>query len=318
MGGTAAFPGIHSSPTPDSYLPAGSRAAESVYLPCELCGIPKSDVLFHLPDTFVAHRRGVTFVQCRGCGLISRNPRPWGQDALRDMNPAGSIQEKPGLLRRAAAGWIRKLAGAQVLVVGCGNGKFMRRLARLGFRPSGIDRDPTGVDQAFHGHPAKPPVHRKPVEALALADESFHGAALPDSLGCLPNPSRTLVEIQRLLKPGGTCLVTVPNAGGLGFSLFRERWELLAPAEILFHFNPKTLAVLSEEAGFRIRARRQMPDAAGWMRTLTRLLEAPVLARLGSMRVLAVPFLWAAAWAVSRSAALAGRGDRLVVTLEKR
>lgn len=315
---TTTFPGVRVPGIPDSYLPAGSKAAESVYLPCELCGIPKSDVLFHLPDTFVAHRRGVTFVRCRGCGLISRNPRPWGQDALRDMNPVGSIQGRPGLFRRAAAGWIRRLTGAQVLVVGCGNGKFMRRLARLGFRPSGIDRDPVGVDKEFDNHPAKPPVHRKPVEMLGLADESFHGAVFPDSLGCLPNPSRTLVEIHRLLKTGGTCLVTVPNADSLGFSLFAGRWELLAPAEILFHFNPKTLAVLSEEAGFRIRTKRQAGDPAGWMRILARLLEGPVLARMGSMRVLATPFLWVAAWTAAFGAALAGRGDRIVFVLEKR
>lgn len=294
------------------------NAPGSVYLPCELCGIPKSDVLFHLPDALISRQRGVTFVRCRGCGLISRNPRPWPHGPLRDLVPQGSIQGRPGLLRRIAARWTRRLSGAQILVIGCGDGKLMRRLARWGFRPSGIDRDPAGVDREFQGSPLKPAVHRRPLEALALPEDSFHGAALADSLGCLPNPSRTLVEIHRLLKQAGTCLVTVPNAGSAAFALLKERWELLAPGETLFLFDPKTLATLAEESGFRVRSKRQIGDAAAWRRMLVGLLEKPLLAPFGSMRFLVLPWIWAAAWAAATGTALAGRGDRLVFILEKR
>ncbi len=298
----------------------GAVEADQAYLPCELCGVPRGEVLFHLPNSLDAKRRGVTFVRCRGCGLISRNPRPWSFDMVRTLTTGASLQTHRWSLRRAAASWMRSIPGRHVLVIGCGPGHLVKRLVRGGFSPVGIDLDPTGIDAAFQGAKgiAKPPVYRKPVEEAALADESFHGAALVDSLVCLPNPTRTLVEIHRVLKAGGICLVTVPNASSWGASFFKKQWELLCPATALFHFSPKTLAILVEETGFRVRSMRQISDGAAWAASLERTAKRSANAKLDRLCRTARPFLYVLTHGAAWLARAWGRGDRLVLVLEKR
>lgn len=296
--------------------PAPTPAAEVAYLPCEICGVSRNDVLFHLADSLDARRRGATFVRCRGCGLISRNPRPWAFEQVRTLSPAGSLAERPRALLSAAVPWIRSLTGLNVLFLGCGATPLIKRLARRGFRTMAVDPDPEAVDAAFDGEAVKPPVHRRDLASLALPDETFSGAVVVDALTCVPHPAQTLMELHRLLKTGGTCLLTVPNASSLAFELFGSRWRPLAPEQTLFHYTPETLTILVEETGFVLKEIVQRPEGSHWADALLdgalrRASRAPFL------RFAARPLARTVAACAARLAAWWGRGDRIVALLEK-
>ena len=54
------------------------------------------------------------------------------------------------------------------------------------------------------------------------------------------------------LAPDGLLIVGVPNAGGLGASLFGRAWSGLELPRHLSHFTPATLQLTLEKAGGRI------------------------------------------------------------------
>src|SRR3989338_2691659 len=59
-----------------------------------------------------------------------------------------------------------------------------------------------------------------PVEATGLPSASFDRALCIDIIEHLPDPTALLAEVSRLLKPGGTALVTIP--------VMHDRWVHLA------------------------------------------------------------------------------------------
>jgi len=54
------------------------------------------------------------------------------------------------------------------------------------------------------------------------------------------------------LAPGGLLIVEVPNAGGLGASLFGRAWSGLELPRHLSHFTPVTLEMVIRRAGGRV------------------------------------------------------------------
>ncbi len=54
-------------------------------------------------------------------------------------------------------------------------------------------------------------------ETLPLADQSFDGVLLLDVLEHVSDQQAVLREIQRVLKPGGTLVLSVPHRGLLGW-----------------------------------------------------------------------------------------------------
>jgi len=95
-----------------------------------------------------------------------------------------------------------------LLDVGCGTGVFLRmdaaRDARLrvgcDISENGFRRDDANI--LFAAGDAA---------ALPFRDDAFDCAVCSETLEHLPEPAAALEEIRRVLKPGGTLLVTVPN-----------------------------------------------------------------------------------------------------------
>jgi ubiquinone/menaquinone biosynthesis C-methylase UbiE len=106
----------------------------------------------------------------------------------------------------------RRGARERVLDAGCGTGDCAIRLARAGFDVTGIDFAPGMLARARSKLAATPDVtvvlrmssldHRLP-----LGDRSFDHCVLVSVLQAVVDPVRTLGELWRVLKPGGTLVV---------------------------------------------------------------------------------------------------------------
>ena len=111
----------------------------------------------------------------------------------------------------------RDLAGAKWLDAGCGTGTLSRFLAEKGCSVTGLDAAPRMIEvarqQARHGSSGELRFEVSPtIEQLPDAEASLDGILCSSVLEYVQNPEQCLAEFARVLRPGGTLLVSVPNA----------------------------------------------------------------------------------------------------------
>jgi ubiquinone/menaquinone biosynthesis C-methylase UbiE len=119
----------------------------------------------------------------------------------------------------AVLDWITKLrlpASSQVLEIGCGAGVLTTEIARAGYRIEAVDAAPAMVELTRQNAADKDVAERV---TASLAD--VHALCFPEgkfdlviAIGVIPwlhDVPRGLAEMQRVLKPGGSLIVTADN-----------------------------------------------------------------------------------------------------------
>jgi SAM-dependent methyltransferase len=85
-----------------------------------------------------------------------------------------------------------------------------------------------------------------------------------------------LLNIGRLLKPGGKLIVAVPNFGGLQARIFGSKWLHADVPRHLYHFDAKALLHCLGAAGFSVEQKWHQEfeyDLLGWSQsTLNRIM----------------------------------------------
>jgi SAM-dependent methyltransferase len=119
------------------------------------------------------------------------------------------------------ARWNRAIAAlpfrqGKVLDVGCAFGFATLLLARKGYQTVGVDNSRRYIVWAKRRHPQGEYVLCN-AEELPFADASFDGVLLLDVLEHVVDQAALLREVQRVLKPGGTLILSVPHRGLLGW-----------------------------------------------------------------------------------------------------
>ncbi|WP_158280200.1 bifunctional 2-polyprenyl-6-hydroxyphenol methylase/3-demethylubiquinol 3-O-methyltransferase UbiG [Azospirillum sp. TSH100] len=106
----------------------------------------------------------------------------------------------------------RIVPGSHVLEAGAGSGKWLKALADQGFTVDGIEINNANVERFRAAWPDIPFIHGD-VERMPYGDAAFDAIL---SLGVVEHlidgPERALAEMHRVLKPGGTMFLTVPDA----------------------------------------------------------------------------------------------------------
>lgn len=107
--------------------------------------------------------------------------------------------------------------GARLIDLCCGTGLLAHEAQQRGL-------DAIGVDFAIEALRATPnPVAVGDAELLPFADMSFEYVVNLGSLEHLANMEVGVREMARILKPGGTCCVLVPNTFGLLWTIRRAK-----------------------------------------------------------------------------------------------
>lgn len=111
---------------------------------------------------------------------------------------------------RALRDALGPLTGQRVLDLGCGKGRFGRRLAEAGAEVVGLDLSAAMLAQAQGLERVRASARRLP-----LADGSFDAVIAVEVFEHLPALREVLAETRRVLRPGGVLAVIDKNAGAL-------------------------------------------------------------------------------------------------------
>ncbi|SFT46732.1 Methyltransferase domain-containing protein [Geodermatophilus amargosae] len=255
------------TPPPVTWTPEDTEVVE-----CCLCGIPGR--LVHDLAPF-----GV--VRCPSCGLVFISPRlrPEALQRLYDdvgyfeggvygggveaggaedgassrdrrFDPAMLLQRTWTAGRLALLDRVRgRSPGGRLLEVGAGYGLFLDAARRAGWDTSGVELSRTGAEHAtgtlgldvFCGQLADAPL-----------GPGFDVLCAWDTVEHVPDPLDFWRTARSLVADDGVVLFSTPYVSSLPARLLGTRWWTLKPAEHIWHFTPRTHAMLLARAGFAL------------------------------------------------------------------
>lgn len=142
----------------------------------------------------------------------------------------------------------------RLLDVGCGGGRFLRRMQKCGWQVEGTDFDEQAARKVTSRYGIT--THVGDLPQCGLPAENFDAVTLSQAIEHLYDPRATLQECLRLLKPGGLLVMTTPNAASLGAAEFGAAWRGWEAPRHLHLFTVESLAALTRQAGFEIAEAR--------------------------------------------------------------
>jgi 2-polyprenyl-3-methyl-5-hydroxy-6-metoxy-1,4-benzoquinol methylase len=137
-----------------------------------------------------------------------------------------------------------------LLDVGCGGGRLLNRMKKLGWRVEGTDFDAQAAQRVTSRYGIK--THVGDLPQCRLPADSYDVVVLSQAIEHLYDPKTTLQECLRILKPGGLLVMTTPNANSLGASEFGASWRGWEAPRHLHLFTVASLGNLTHQAGFLI------------------------------------------------------------------
>jgi SAM-dependent methyltransferase len=253
-------------------------------------------------------------LRCRSCGLLRTSPRPTQSEIGRyypagygpyastlvgtALAPAVQAARRPNLwdrLLQPTTNVVPPLAPGRLIEIGCGSGAFLHQMAAAGWEVEGLELSPTAGAEArrlgypvFIGSLAEAPEPVRPYDLIVgwMVLEHLH------------DPVTMLRKLHRWATPNGWLVLSVPDAGALEFKLFRDAWYALDVPRHLFHFTPRTAALVLRRGGWKLRrviwhdnpnnlilSLRNRCQERGWSRAAELLREVADGRRYGRARL---------------------------------
>ena len=207
----------------------------------------------------------------RSPGLSRQEAAPTGSQFARPSSLTGRL-----LLRGMNIGharlhrWGLEAAGIRprdkVLDIGCGGGRAIARiLARTRREVAGVDHSPEAVETTRRVNRAavtsgRLRVLEGSVENLTFRDGVFDVVTAFETTYFWPDLQAGLIEIRRVLSPGGRLVITNEVADREAAGRWAERLDMNVP-------DGRSLAALAHEAGF-LTVDISIHPRHGWLRLL--------------------------------------------------
>ena len=230
---------------------------------CPVCNYEKWEIFLHCRDHF---QSGDEFeiVRCKKCSFLFTNPRP-------DRNEIGKYYESQNYISHHSSGndlmsivyrlvrkWnikkkfiiISTLSnGKNLLDIGCGSGELLQYFNSHGWNTMGIEPNNTARKIAVEQNN----VNAFPEGQLEeMPDASFDVISLWHVLEHISDLHKRMAEIRRLIKPGGTIFIAVPNASSYDAKYYNSFWAAFDVPRHLYHFTRETISLLVSNYQFEM------------------------------------------------------------------
>lgn len=244
---------------------------------CPICRLAGASRFAVARDRLFGIARGsFPLYRCAGCRTVFQHPMP-GAAALGSYYPAEywwSPRQRPGnvgllsrleriyreFVARDHVRFLRRCAAATagrptLLDIGCGSGTFLHLARQCGFEVCGMDVSAHAVLEAQQQYGLA--VKQGEIGSLDWDGGRFDYISMFHVLEHLTDPRQALAYAGRLLKPGGSLIVQVPNAASIQAGCFGARWYGFDVPRHVMNFTPESLRLLFEQAGFHPRLVRR-------------------------------------------------------------
>lgn len=216
-------------------------------------------------------------VACEGCGLVQVYPQPdpkemaayyashdyrreYGPAALIFTGPDGSYRVQPGepryehaVMRKAeleasvVASVVESIEGLKVLEVGCGEGRMLRELERMGALVTGIEPDGEAAAKAT-GRLERGTVHACTLEHARL-DPPYDVVTAWHVVEHAFDPVDMLRRLRGLMADHGVLMIEVPDLTSPGLPVETAHFQHVH----LYDFTGPTLKATLSKAGFAVQ-----------------------------------------------------------------
>jgi SAM-dependent methyltransferase len=227
---------------------------------CNLCGADDYTVCF--PKGVAQLHR---IVRCNRCGLMYANPQELVnceeyQSETRpktyDMVEARQYFQKQNVQLPDSVRALRVLNGlfpqrGKLLEIGSYCGILLNRIRADGWDVLGLEPDPAAADYSRTQYGLN--ITGDLLPNPALPDRAFDAVVMLHVIEHMPDPSESMRELHRVLKPGGVLVVETPRFDSLMFKLLGRRERSLSNCDgHIFFFTVSSLRQMFEKSGFEV------------------------------------------------------------------
>ena len=242
------------------------------YKECPLCS--SSDISLHLrcKDHFISGEEFGLY-KCNTCGFIFTQNHPdensiakyyHSDDYISHSDTSKGLLNKlykvvRDLMLRRKTSHLLKATGlktGKLLDIGCGTGYFAGAMKAACWEVTGIEPDEKARKLAASLFDFKV---ISPEQISSLPSKSFDCITLWHVLEHFNDPVKYFSEISRLLKPGGLCMVALPNSASYDAENYGEFWAAYDVPRHLWHYNPETFNRFLKKVGFMCFQTRKLP-----------------------------------------------------------
>jgi SAM-dependent methyltransferase len=158
---------------------------------------------------------------------------------------------KPEAAERMLRQTLRWKERGRLVDFGCGDGAFLEKAARH-FEVTGVEISPRLAEMARRRLRGVA-IHVGPVVNAPLPEGAFDIATLFSVLEHDWRPLDALRTVARVLRPGGTTLIKVPNYACWNRRILGAAWSGYRLPDHCNYFTPRTLAAMLAKAGLKPR-----------------------------------------------------------------
>lgn len=129
-----------------------------------------------------------------------------------------------------------------LLDVGCGNGRYLDGMQKLGWKAKGVEFNEHAVSVCKLSNLD---VHHGDLFSANFDAEIFDVINVSHVIEHVPNPKQFFSELSRILKKNGKLIIKTPNSKALGRSLFNTNWFPNEVPRHLYLFSKENLKELA-------------------------------------------------------------------------
>jgi len=234
------------------------------YVPCNLCGSEKYEILFSRKDLNTQIPGTFTVVCCKECGLVFQNPRPTRDSIKKDIYPDEYDQYLETTKHSRLIDWFQNYGfrkrlrfikqykkSGNLIDVGCASGDFLKFVqSHSDWRIFGVEPVTTAANLAHEKLGIE--IYNTDLTEANLSNHFFDVVTFWHVFEHLEDPRMTLSEVHRILKDDGLLVITVPIMNCLDHHLFKEYWIGFELPRHFYFFTKESLAEYLQKAGFKI------------------------------------------------------------------
>ena len=239
---------------------------------CPSCNSDKISNFLNCRDNLVTVE-SFTVAKCGSCGFFFTQDYPdsseigryyQSEDYISHTGSSRNLFEKlysaaREIMLRSKSGLISRACNKEtgkLLDIGSGTGNFVHAMMKAGWDSTGVEIN----EKARKLSISELGINAiSPDEIKSLQSESFDCITLWHVLEHFHDPFRYASEIVRLLKPGGVCVIALPNSRSFDAEHYRNYWAAYDVPRHLWHFNPETFRLFADKTGFKTKNLLTLP-----------------------------------------------------------